>query len=359
MRVIAGTAGGIRLAVPETDVRPTMDRVKAAIFSSLATRSSARACSISLPGPARLGIEALSRGAASAVFVEENRAAVAAIEQNLARTKLRGRVRKQEVFAFLEFRSSPRAVPTYLCRSALRENESPAANSPGSCSRIKSSPKCSSRGGIFVLEKRPEEQIPASRCGTSSRARLMARRRCSSCCPSTKLRAESIARAAARMQTNDADLSTIFSFRSGSCFSCRATCSKMRRRGNYRRNFGQRFGSMSRACGVGSRETAAPGFTRSASGEVAIALKLARKAARNSIASFDGVLTTTTTTGFAFADAGSAGDGCEVMYNPLDFWPIMRRAFASFGRSGSSWWKRKSGRTSPPKRGRAGFRSRW
>ena len=54
MRVIAGSAGGIRLAVPETDVRPTMDRVKAAIFSSLRrARRSARACSISSPAPVR------------------------------------------------------------------------------------------------------------------------------------------------------------------------------------------------------------------------------------------------------------------------------------------------------------------
>ena len=38
MRVVAGTAGGIRLEVPKNDIRPTMDRVKAAIFSSLGDR---------------------------------------------------------------------------------------------------------------------------------------------------------------------------------------------------------------------------------------------------------------------------------------------------------------------------------
>ena len=38
MRVVAGSAGGLKLAVPQTDLRPTMDRVKAAIFSSLQSR---------------------------------------------------------------------------------------------------------------------------------------------------------------------------------------------------------------------------------------------------------------------------------------------------------------------------------
>src|SRR5438067_2498220 len=102
MRVIAGSAGGIRLQVPETDVRPTMDRVKAAIFSSLGERViDARVLDL-FAGTGALGIEALSRGAASAFFVDEKREAVQTIEENFRRTKLRGRVRKAEVFAFLE-----------------------------------------------------------------------------------------------------------------------------------------------------------------------------------------------------------------------------------------------------------------
>src|SRR5918997_2792025 len=102
MRVVAGLAGGIRLAVPKADVRPTMDRVKAAIFSSLGERIIGARVLYLFAGTGALGIEALSRGAASALFVEENSAALRAIEQNFTRTKLRGPVRKQEVFAFLE-----------------------------------------------------------------------------------------------------------------------------------------------------------------------------------------------------------------------------------------------------------------
>ena len=107
MRVIAGSAGGIRLDVPKTAVRPTMDRVKAAIFSSLGEEIIGARVLDLFAGTGALGIEALSRGAASALFVEEETSAVAAIERNLARTKLEGRVRKQDVFAFLRAAQIP------------------------------------------------------------------------------------------------------------------------------------------------------------------------------------------------------------------------------------------------------------
>src|SRR5450631_3834797 len=103
MRVIAGSAGGIRLDVPKTGVRPTMDRVKVAIFSSLGEEIIGARVLDLFAGTGALGIEALSRGAASALFVEENSAAIATIERNLTRTKLEGHVRRQDVFAF--FRS--------------------------------------------------------------------------------------------------------------------------------------------------------------------------------------------------------------------------------------------------------------
>src|SRR5204862_4051522 len=102
MRVIAGSAGGVRLAVPKHGVRPTMDRVKAAIFSSLGEMVIGARVLDLFAGTGALGIEALSRGAASALFVEEDRQSTASIEKNLAKTKLVGRVRQQEVFSFLK-----------------------------------------------------------------------------------------------------------------------------------------------------------------------------------------------------------------------------------------------------------------
>ena len=73
MRVIAGSAGGIHLTVPQRGVRPTMDRVKAAIFSSLADQVIDAPILDLFAGSGGLGIEALSRGAASVLFVEEDR----------------------------------------------------------------------------------------------------------------------------------------------------------------------------------------------------------------------------------------------------------------------------------------------
>src|SRR3954464_7023057 len=102
MRVIAGSAGGVRLAVPKREVRPTMDRVKAAIFSSLGEAVIGARVLDLFAGTGALGIEALSRGAASARFVDHDRAAVTAIERNLAKTNFAGRVVQRAVFNFLK-----------------------------------------------------------------------------------------------------------------------------------------------------------------------------------------------------------------------------------------------------------------
>lgn len=161
MRVIAGTSGGIRLFVPKNDLRPTMDRVKAAIFSSLGERIIGARVLDLFAGTGALGIEALSRGAASAMFVESDRQAIAAIERNLAHTGLSGRIRKQDVFDFLSQASTAEpcdlifADPPYdtltagesFTRLLLRNDRLP--------SRLTSD-------GIFVLEKRPGERLPTT-----------------------------------------------------------------------------------------------------------------------------------------------------------------------------------------------------
>src|SRR5436305_5869557 len=92
VRVIAGTAGGLQLKVPRTGVRPTMDRVKAAIFSSLGEKVIGARVLDLFAGAGGLGIEALSRGAASAVFVESNRNPARIVERNLAIPVLEVRV---------------------------------------------------------------------------------------------------------------------------------------------------------------------------------------------------------------------------------------------------------------------------
>jgi 16S rRNA (guanine966-N2)-methyltransferase len=159
MRVIAGAAGGLRLDVPRTDVRPTMDRVKAAIFSSLGEEIIGARVLDLFAGSGALGIEALSRGAASALFVEDNSSAIAVIERNLARTKLEGRVRRQDVFSFLrsaQARDSFKIIfadPPYEKAKSGGEFTTLLLEDPQLVEILEPS-------GIFVLEKRPTEQMP-------------------------------------------------------------------------------------------------------------------------------------------------------------------------------------------------------
>jgi 16S rRNA (guanine966-N2)-methyltransferase len=107
VRVIAGTAKGTRLAPVPPGVRPVSDRVREGVFSSLGDLLSGAGVLDLFAGTGAMGIEALSRGAARAVFVERSPRAVAAIRQNLERTRLadRASVVRAGVDRYLETRS--------------------------------------------------------------------------------------------------------------------------------------------------------------------------------------------------------------------------------------------------------------
>ena len=85
MRVIAGTAGGVRLAPVPKGVRPTGDRVREAVFNSLGQFFDGGDVLDLYAGTGALGIEALSRGFETAVFVEKDRAVRKTIAENLRR----------------------------------------------------------------------------------------------------------------------------------------------------------------------------------------------------------------------------------------------------------------------------------
>src|SRR6266513_821617 len=101
---------------------------------------------------------------------------------------------------------------------------------------------------------------------------------------------------------------------------------KMVRRGGYREKFGQRLGIYDRDVRIGLSKRRSTWLHAVSVGEVNIALKLAN-ALRALEADLHCVLTTTTTTGFALATR-NAPAWIEIMYTPLDYWPIMRRAFS-------------------------------
>jgi 16S rRNA (guanine966-N2)-methyltransferase len=102
-RVIAGSARGVRLEAAPTGTRPLADRVKQALFSSLEADGALSDGFLDLfAGTGAAGIEALSRGAERAVFVEKSAAACALIEANLRRAGLEGgQIVRSDVISYL------------------------------------------------------------------------------------------------------------------------------------------------------------------------------------------------------------------------------------------------------------------
>jgi 16S rRNA (guanine966-N2)-methyltransferase len=102
VRVVAGTRGGRRLTAPAgRGTRPTSDRVREALFSILGDVEGLRVVDL-FAGSGALGIEALSRGAASAVFVERDPRAARAVRTNLEALELEAAVLVRDAVAALE-----------------------------------------------------------------------------------------------------------------------------------------------------------------------------------------------------------------------------------------------------------------
>lgn len=170
MRVIAGSAGGLRLDVPKTAIRPTMDRVKAAIFSSLGEAVIGARVLDLFAGTGALGIEALSRGAASVAFVENNRSAVAAIERNLMRTQFKGQVQQRDVFAFLRAIEARGQFDIIFADPPYEKTSSGEAFTDLLLYHEKL-PRLLAAEGTFVLEKRPDERLIEPQSWTMIRAK--------------------------------------------------------------------------------------------------------------------------------------------------------------------------------------------
>ena len=144
MRVIAGRFGGRRLSAPRgARTRPTADRVREALFSVLGDLEGARVLDL-FAGSGALGLEALSRGAAAATFVDSAPAALRALRDNLSALEIgaeAAEVRRADARAFL--RSARKAGrqydlvfldPPYRRAAALArdlDRDLPAVLSPG------------------------------------------------------------------------------------------------------------------------------------------------------------------------------------------------------------------------------------
>jgi 16S rRNA (guanine966-N2)-methyltransferase len=95
VRITGGEFAGRTLRVPRDAVRPTAERVREALFSMLAHRGALEGARVldAFAGSGALGLEALSRGAASAVFVEKSRSVARVLEENVATLALAARAR--------------------------------------------------------------------------------------------------------------------------------------------------------------------------------------------------------------------------------------------------------------------------
>jgi len=118
VRVVSGEAGGRRLVAPDgVDTRPTSDRVREATFNALGSLGAVEGATVLdlFAGSGAMGIEALSRGAAHATFVERDRGARAVIERNLASTDLAARATVVGADALDWLRTSARRFDLAVC----------------------------------------------------------------------------------------------------------------------------------------------------------------------------------------------------------------------------------------------------
>ncbi len=155
MRVITGIARGKRLVTPEgSDVRPTSDKVKEALFSALQFDIEGRRVLDLFAGSGQLGIEALSRGAKSCVFVDNSKKSISLVKKNLEITGLENNAKVVQS-DFSSFAA--------MCRDTFDiVFLDPPYNTGILCDSIKSVLPLMSDFGMIVCEYPPEVEIPES-----------------------------------------------------------------------------------------------------------------------------------------------------------------------------------------------------
>ena len=153
MRIITGSARGRRLLTLEgEDVRPTTERVKEALFSILQFQIEGRRVLDLFAGSGQLGLEALSRGAREAVFVDAGKEPISIVEKNLAYTVLgeHAKVLHMDYAAFLLRRNDPFDIafldPPY--RTGLLQKALPMTAA------------IMNKGGVIVCEHPVDEEVP-------------------------------------------------------------------------------------------------------------------------------------------------------------------------------------------------------
>ncbi len=161
MRIIAGSSGGIVLEAGPKGVRPTMDRIRGAVFSSLGDLVPGARVLDLFAGTGALGIEALSRGGASAVFVDHDERCCGCIRRNLVKCRLSGMVAASDAFRFIESRAEPESFDLIFADPPYAKESGDETERLCTSESLK---KALSSKGIFVLETFFKFTLPTD-CG--------------------------------------------------------------------------------------------------------------------------------------------------------------------------------------------------
>jgi 16S rRNA (guanine966-N2)-methyltransferase len=115
-RIVAGSVGGRRIGVPRHGVRPTSERVREALFGALDAEGAVRGAAVLdlCAGSGALGLEALSRGASHALFVESDKRVAGVLRDNLATLGLTGGEVRPATAASVLAGPAPRAYDLLL-----------------------------------------------------------------------------------------------------------------------------------------------------------------------------------------------------------------------------------------------------
>lgn len=156
MRIISGSAGRRSISVPQSVTRPSTDRLREALFSILSNMIPGARVLDLYAGSGALGLEALSRGASSAVMVDDSREACRVIEKNLLALALaNGRVVQAEVARFLKREQAGYdlvfADPPYHKNADSRDYVKEILE----CERL---PAILADGAMLIIEDPPENQ---------------------------------------------------------------------------------------------------------------------------------------------------------------------------------------------------------
>lgn len=159
LRIISGERRGAKLRTPEgLDTRPLRDRVREALFSKIRPRLRDANVLDAFAGSGAVGLEALSNGAAHACFIEPNRAALAALRDNIRKLRYEDRATVLEGSSPDALATLKGAVPPYSLLFLMPPYHS------GLCGDLLSSPLLAGlidRGTLAVCEIHREEAPPA------------------------------------------------------------------------------------------------------------------------------------------------------------------------------------------------------